>query len=160
MPLFVQSLVGPGEPVASTVGLIIGSSAITSAVAASVGGRLGDRLGHRRVLVVATLATGLLYVPQALAQTPSQLLVLRALTGTFLGAVVPVGMARVALVTPAASRGWVFGLTTTATTLGNAAGPLLAATIAANLGFRAAFLFASAVVTGAGLWAALSSRRA
>jgi DHA1 family multidrug resistance protein-like MFS transporter len=159
MPLFVQSMVGPGEPVASTVGLIVGSSAIASAVAASVGGRLGDRVGHQRVLVVATLATGLLYLPQALAQSPGQLLVVRAITGTFLGAVVPVGMARVALLTPPASRGWVFGLTTTATTLGNAAGPLLCATIAANLGFRAAFVFSSAVVTAAGLWAVLSGRR-
>jgi DHA1 family multidrug resistance protein-like MFS transporter len=159
MPLFVQSLVGPGEPVASTVGLIVGSSAITSAVAASVGGRLGDRVGHQRVLVAATLATGLLYLPQALAQTPGQLLVVRAVTGAFLGAVVPVGMARVALLTPPASRGWVFGLTTTATTLGNAAGPLLCATIAANLGFRSAFLFSSAVVIAAGLWAAFANRR-
>jgi DHA1 family multidrug resistance protein-like MFS transporter len=160
LPLYVQSLVGPDQPVASTVGLIVGATAVTSAVAATVGGRLGDKVGHGRVLVVATLGTGLLYVPQALAQTSSQLLVLRAFTGMFLGAVVPVGMARVALLTPPANRGWVFGLTTTATTLGNAAGPLLGATIAANLGFRATFLFAGVVVTAAGVWAGVSSRRA
>jgi DHA1 family multidrug resistance protein-like MFS transporter len=160
LPLYVQSLVGPDQPVASTVGLIVGSTAVTSAVAATVGGRLGDKVGHGRVLVVATLGTGVLYVPQALAQTSSQLLLLRAFTGMFLGAVVPVGMARIALLTPPENRGWVFGLTTTATTLGNAAGPLLGATIAANLGFRATFLFAGLVVTAAGVWAGVSSRRA
>lgn len=157
MPLFVGELSG-GESTASTVGLILGVTAISSAAAASVGGRLGDQWGHRRVLAVAALAAGLLYLPQALVQSPWQLLALRALLGVFIGAIMPVGMAIVGLLTPPESRGWVFGLSATATSLGNALGPLFGAGVASLLGFRAAFVFTAIALTTAGVVIALLLR--
>jgi DHA1 family multidrug resistance protein-like MFS transporter len=159
LPLYVQELSGE-SPVdaASTAGLVLGSAAITSAVAASVGGRLGDRIGHQRVLAVATLVAGLLYLPQALVETPSQLLAVRAAIGIFAGGIQPVGMAIVALGTPPERRGLVFGLTTTATSLGNTVGPLLGASIASAVSLRASFVLTAAMLTGAGLWIALMLR--
>ena len=53
-----------------------------------------------------------------------QLLLVRAVIGIFAGGIQPVGMAIVALGTPPERRGLVFGLTTTATSLGNTVGPL------------------------------------
>jgi DHA1 family multidrug resistance protein-like MFS transporter len=159
LPLYVQELSGE-SPVdaASTAGLVLGSAAVTSAIAASVGGRLGDVVGHRRVLAVATVAAGLLYLPQALVATPWQLLAVRALIGVFAGGIQPVGMAIVALGTPPERRGLVFGLTTTATSLGNTVGPLLGASIASAVSLRASFVFTAAMLTGAGLWIALLLR--
>ncbi|TAK24127.1 MAG: MFS transporter [Chloroflexota bacterium] len=158
LPLYVETIAGPDEPVARTVGLILGAAAISSAVAASVGGRLGDRIGHRRVLLYASLAAGILYLPQAMAQSPLQLLIARAASGAFVGAIIPVGMARVALITPIDRRGYVFGLTTTVTTLGNAAGPMLGAGIAAQFGFRASFVFMAVAVVASALWAMRTDR--
>jgi len=156
LPLYVQQLSGetPVEA-ASTAGLVLGAAALTSALAASIGGRLGDRIGHQRVLAVATVAAGLLYLPQALVGTPAQLLGVRAAIGIFAGGIQPVGMAIVALGTPPERRGLVFGLTTTATSLGNTVGPLLGASIASAVSLRASFVFTSAMLTGAGLWIVL-----
>lgn len=71
----------------------------------------------------------------------------------------PGTMAVVAVQTPARHRGWVFGLTTTATALGGAVGPVLGATAATALGLRATFIVTGAVLTVAGLWAARSAWR-
>jgi MFS family permease len=57
---------------------------------------------------------------------------------------------------PASRRGWVFGVTATATALGNAAGPLASAWVAGAFGLRAAFLFTATALTAAGVWVALA----
>jgi DHA1 family multidrug resistance protein-like MFS transporter len=159
LPLYVQELSGQSPAdAASTAGLVLGSAAITSAVAASIGGRLGDRVGHQRVLAVAAIAAGVLYLPQAMVGTPLQLLIVRAAIGIFAGGIQPVGMAMVALGTPPERRGLVFGLTTTATSMGNTVGPLLGASIASAVSLRASFVFTSAMLTLAGLWIALMLR--
>lgn len=159
LPLYVQELSGQSAvEAASTAGLVIGGAAVTSALAASVAGRLGDRVGHQRVLAVAAIAAGVLYLPQALVGTPLQLLVVRAAIGVFAGGIQPVGMAIVALRTPPESRGLVFGLTTTATSLGNTLGPLIGAAIASLVSLRASFVFTAVMLTGAGLVVALMLR--
>ncbi|MGH2352859.1 MAG: MFS transporter, partial [Chloroflexota bacterium] len=138
LPLFVGSLLPETHgSVASLAGLILGSTAITSALAAGVAGKLGDRYGHERVVAGCAICGGLLYLPQALVTSPWQLLALRAGLGLFVGGLMPGVMATIALRTPAARRGWIFGLTTTATSLGNAAGPLAGAAAAGTFGLRA-----------------------
>jgi DHA1 family multidrug resistance protein-like MFS transporter len=161
LPLFVQELSGEAATdAASTAGWVLGATAVTSAVAASLGGRLGDRIGHQRVLAVAAIAAGVLYVPQAFVHTPWQLLAFRALLGIFAGGIQPVAMAIIALLAPPESRGWVFGLTATATALGNTIGPLLGASVASMLGLRASFLFTAIALTAAGIWIAVMVRGA
>jgi DHA1 family multidrug resistance protein-like MFS transporter len=154
LALFVDSL-APGQDtaVATLAGLVLGSTAVTSAVAAMFAGRLGDRFGHERLIFVCAVCGGLLYVPQALVTTPWQLLGLRALMGLFDGGLMPSVMATIALRSPVERRGWVFGLTAAATSLGGAVGPAVGAGAAALLGLRASFIFTAVVVTMAGLWA-------
>jgi MFS transporter, DHA1 family, multidrug resistance protein len=139
LPLFIQSLSGPDQPVASTAGIIMGATAASSAVAAVVLGRVSDRVGYRRILMVCAIGAGLLYVPQMFVRSTGELLVLRALLGLFMGGVMPTAMAIIGLITPPDSRGWVYGLTASASSLGNAIGPLLGASVAATLGFRSVF---------------------
>ncbi|HZQ98417.1 MAG TPA: MFS transporter, partial [Chloroflexota bacterium] len=95
-------------------------------------------------------------VPQALVTSPWQLLVLRALLGVFDGGLMPSVMATIALRSPGERRGWVFGLTAAATSLGGAAGPALGAAAADLFGLRASFVLTAVVLTAAGLWAALA----
>jgi MFS transporter, DHA1 family, multidrug resistance protein len=157
LPLFVQSLLpADAAQVASLSGLILGATAVTSAFAAGIAGKLGDRIGHERLLAVCAIGGGLLYLPQALVTSPWQLLALRALLGVFTGGLFPGVMATIAVRSPASRRGWVFGVTATATALGNAAGPLVGAWAAGAFGLRAAFVVTAAALTAAGVWVALS----
>jgi DHA1 family multidrug resistance protein-like MFS transporter len=157
LPLFVQTLLPGGHgSVASLAGLVVGVSAVTSALAAGVAGKIGDRIGHERVLACCAIGGGLLYLPQALVTSPWQLLVLRGGLGLFTGGLMPGVMATIALRTPLARRGWVFGLTSTATSLGNAVGPVAGAAAATAFGLRASFVLTAAVLTAAGVWVALS----
>ncbi len=158
LALFIGGLVPGGDQsgVATIAGLILGSTAVTSALAAIMAGRLGDRVGHERLIWICAVCGGLLYVPQALVTSPWQLLVLRALLGVFDGGLMPSVMATIALRSPGERRGWVFGLTAAATSLGGAAGPALGAAAADLFGLRASFVLTAVVLTAAGLWAALA----
>lgn len=160
LPLFVQHLVADTHTqIASVAGLVIGITAVTSALAAVFAGRLGDRVGHGRLMAACAVAGGVLYFPQAWVTGPYELLAWRAILGLFTGGLMPGTMAVVAVQTPARHRGWVFGLTTTATALGGAAGPVLGATAATVVGLRATFVVTGAVLTVAGAWAARTSWR-
>jgi len=160
LPLFVQHLVADAHTqVASVAGLVIGVTAVTSAVAAVLAGRLSDRIGHGRLMAACAVAGGVIYFPQAWVSDPYELLVWRAVLGLFTGGLMPGTMAVVAVKTPARHRGWVFGLTTTATALGGAAGPVLGATAATTLGLRATFVVTGAVLSVAGTWAARTAWR-
>ena len=160
LPLFVKTLVADAHTqIASMAGLVLGITAVTSALAAGFGGRIGDRYGHGRMMAVCAIIGGILYMPQALVTSPYELLAWRGLLGLFTGGLMPGTMAIVALRTPAAHRGWVFGLTTTATALGNAAGPLAGAAATTALGLRATFVVTGLILTIAGVWAAWSTGR-
>ena len=157
LALFVSNLVGGAHgSVASLAGLILGSTAVTSAFAAGFAGKLADRIGHERMIALCALGGGLLYLPQALVTSPWQLLGLRATLGIFDGGLMPSVMATVALRSPAARRGWVFGLTATATSLGNAAGPAAGAAAASAFGLRASFLLTAVVLLLAAAWVAIA----
>jgi DHA1 family multidrug resistance protein-like MFS transporter len=157
LALFVDSLApGQANAVATVAGLVLGSTAVTSALAAAFAGRLGDRLGHERLIVICAVCGGLLYVPQALVTSPWQLLGLRAALGIFDGGLMPSVMATIAMRSPNERRGWVFGLTAAATSLGGAVGPAVGAAAAALIGLRASFVFTAFVVTLAGVWAGLA----
>jgi DHA1 family multidrug resistance protein-like MFS transporter len=160
LPLFVKTLVADAHTqIASMAGLVLGITAVTSALAAGFGGRIGDRYGHGRMMAVCAIIGGILYIPQALVTSPYELLAWRGLLGLFTGGLMPGTMAIVALRTPSAHRGWVFGLTTTATALGNAAGPMAGAAAATTLGLRATFVVTGLILTIAGVWAAWSTGR-
>ena len=158
LALFIGSLTPGGDQsgVATTAGLILGSTAVTSAGAAIMAGRMGDRIGHERLIWICAICGGLLYVPQALVTSPWQLLALRAGLGIFDGGLMPSVMATIALRSPVERRGWVFGLTAAATSLGGAAGPALGAAAADLFGLRASFVLTAVVLTAAGVWAAVA----
>ena len=159
LPLYVSELVTSEEAgigVATLAGLMIGASAITGALAAGFAGRAGDRLGHARVVAGCSLLSALFYLPQALVTSPWQLLALRGVQGTFTGGLIPGVMAIIAVRTPPARRGLIFGLSATAAALGNAAGPAAGAATATAFGLRGAFVVTAAVLMVAGLWVTLA----
>jgi MFS family permease len=65
--LIVESIVGKGPGLASSIGFVAGSAALVGAVIAPLGGVIGDRIGFRPVLVASLFAGGLALVAVPLA---------------------------------------------------------------------------------------------
>ncbi len=152
LPLYVERLSSATDPVKLYAGLAYGATAVFSALAAVSYSRLVDRSGYRRILIYACFGAALFYLPQAFAQNIGQFLLLRAGLGIFFGVLIPAANAIVALVTPPEFRGSAYGLTSSATAVGNAIGPLLGSTLAASYGYPSVFLATAVVLTVLGLW--------
>jgi DHA1 family multidrug resistance protein-like MFS transporter len=65
---------------------------------------------------------------------------------------IPATNAIVGLSTPSELRGSAYGLTSSATAVGNAIGPLLGSTLAASFGYASVFIATSAVLAVLGVW--------
>jgi MFS transporter, DHA1 family, multidrug resistance protein len=152
LPLYVERLSSAGDPIKFYAGLAFGATAVFSALAAISYSRLVDRSGYRRILIFACFGAALFFLPQAFAQAIGEFLLLRAGLGIFFGVLIPATNAIVGLSTPAELRGSAYGLTSGATAVGNAVGPLLGSTIAAGFGYSAVFIATAAVLALLGLW--------
>ena len=60
VPVLVEGIVGPGEGLASSIGLVAGVAALVGALMSPVAGALADRVGFRPVLLVALVAGGVM----------------------------------------------------------------------------------------------------
>lgn len=140
LPVFVEQLAGDAGSVASLSGATFGITGLTNAVAAVIFGRFADRVGYRRILIGCSFAAGLLLIPHALVRQPWQLIVVRGLFGVATGGMMPTVNGLIARVTPPATRGAVYGLTSAASSLGGALGPLGSAALATVVSIRAVFL--------------------
>lgn len=158
LPLVVQHLAAPGDPVKLYAGLAFGATAIFNAVAAVAYSQLVDRSGYRRILIYGCFGAAAFFLPQAFAANVGQLLLLRAGLGIFFGALIPATNAVVALITPRQSRGSAFGLTSSVTALGTAIGPLLGSAIAATFGLSSIFVATAGVLALLGVWVAVTVR--
>jgi MFS family permease len=67
IPVAVEGLTGPGEGLASAIGLVLGTASLAGALVAPAGGWLGDRIGFRPVLRASIAAIGLALVAMPLA---------------------------------------------------------------------------------------------
>src|SRR5437879_1965560 len=152
LPLFVERLSSAQHPVKLYAGLAFGATAAFSALAALFYSRLVDRSGYRRILILACFGAALFFLPQAFVRNIGQFLLLRAGLGIFFGVLIPATNAIVGLSTPPELRGSAYGLTSSATAVGNAVGPLLGSTLAASLGFPAVFIATAGVLTLLGVW--------
>jgi DHA1 family multidrug resistance protein-like MFS transporter len=152
LPLYVQQLSAPNDPVKLYAGLAFGATAVFSALAAISYGRLVDRTGYRRILIIACFGAAAFFLPQAFARNIGQFLLLRAGLGIFFGVLIPATNAIVGLSTPPDMRGSAFGLTNSGTAAGNALGPILGATLAATFGYPVVFIATALVLVLLGLW--------
>lgn len=158
MPLYVEQLAGSASGLATLSGLTLGVAGLTSALASVTLGRLADRIGQRPVLIVASLAVGLLYLPQAFAHSVLQLIVLQGLFGVAAGGILPSANAIVAHLTPPERRGAVYGFTAAATSLGGSVGPLIGSGMTAAVDIRYVFVVSGILMLIAGAWALYAVR--
>jgi len=145
LPLYVEELAAPGSAVSALTGLVFGSAAATNAVASLLYSRVAVWQGYRPVLIWCAFGVMAMFGVQALAQNPYQLVGLRAGQGMFFGGIIPAANAVVGLIVRPGRQASAFGLTASATALGQAIGPLLGASLAAAVGLRMVFV-AGAIV--------------
>jgi DHA1 family multidrug resistance protein-like MFS transporter len=159
LPLFVQQLIESPERLATTVGVMLAATGIASTLSAIVVGRLADRYGRQAVILTCCVLTALLCPLHALVGTVWQLIALRTAVGLAQGGITTALQALLVDVTPQARRGAAFGLSQTASSIGNGGGPLGGSSIAAAFGVQAVFLALTPLyVAAAGLLVARGRR--
>ncbi len=151
LPYYVQDL-GVTEPdqVKLWTGWLFSAHAITMAVMAPIWGLLADRHGRKIMVERAMFGGALLFAAMGVADSPQQVLVLRALQGCLTGTV-PAATALVASTVPRERSGSSLGLLQTGIFLGASVGPFAGGAIADGLGYRAAFWVTSGCLFAAGL---------
>jgi DHA1 family multidrug resistance protein-like MFS transporter len=160
MPLYLQELGHYSDAHAATVsGWMFGVLGVSSALSAIIFGRHGDKVGHQAILFWCVLGAGLLYLPMAVAQNAWQLIALQGLFGIAAGGMIPSANAIIANVTPPDRRGFTYGITSTAGSVGSAIGPLLLSTLIAPVfGFGTAFVTVGVLLIALAAWLWLGVR--
>ena len=114
---------------------------IITAISSVFFGRLNGRIPIRRILIIACIGTGLLYLPPIFATSAFQLVIFIGLTGLFYGGIITSNNALVGMTVPLAQQGIAYGLSQSATSLGGAIGPFIGGTLASFIDLR--FIFAA-----------------
>lgn len=143
LPLFIQTLVEEPTRVASITGLASGISAASGALAAVLLGRISDQVGPRRIFVICGLASAGFYLPYVRATSPAQVMLLQAVTGAAIGAMLALLSATLANLAPQGRQGAVYGIDTSVVSAANAIAPMLGAGLAVWAGLRSTFVLAA-----------------
>ena len=142
--LYVQEIVGQRPDLATLGGIAFSVTGLAGMVAVPFLGSHADEIGYRRVLLICLIGATLTSLPQAFANSYWMFAVERFGVGLFIGAIVPTANALIGRMVPRSDRGTVYGMTASATFLGNSLGPLCGGAIAAWFGLSWVFLVTAA----------------
>lgn len=150
--LYVQELLGNIPNLATLSGIAFSMTGLGDIIASPFLGKRSDVLGYRRVLLIGLFGAALFSLPQAFTSNYWMFVAERFGVGMFVGGILPTANALVGRLAPSDQRGMVFGLTASATFLGNSIGPLTGGAVAAFLGLHWVFLVTAGVLLVNFLW--------
>ena len=127
------------------MGPILGAAMFGVAIGALVAGPLSDRYGRKRILLWSVALFALFSLAGAVAQSPTQLALMRFLTGLGLGAVMPNCVTLVAEYMPERRKGVMITLMYSGFNVGS---------------YRRRFVIALQLALGAGFWRRAAARGA
>jgi DHA1 family multidrug resistance protein-like MFS transporter len=142
--LYVQEMLGQRPELATLGGLAFSVTGIAGVLAVPFLGRKSDVIGYRVVLLIGLLGAALFTLPQAFRLGYWAFVVERFGLGLFVGGILPAANALIGRLTTSSSRGFVFGMVSSAYFIGNTLGPLTGGLVAATIGIR--FVFAVTAV--------------
>lgn len=149
LPLYLlQELGVSSSSVNLWAGIIFSVTFLGSAIMAPYWGAMADRVGQKKMAIRAGCGLALCYAMSSLAQTPYQLLAVRAFTG-FISGFVPASMALCSSTLPAEKLGWGMGWMQAAVASGSVIGPLIGGYVSEWFSMRFSFYFASAALLAA-----------
>ena len=154
MPGLLSALMDKLVRVATLAGWVIATGALAASVGSVAAGKLAARFGARKVIIWTLLLAGISALPQAGVDSVAMLWALRLLTGLFVGTAIPVANLAIRDSAHPGRQGEAFGVAGTATSTGNAIGPLAGGLLASSFGFGAPFLVPGVclVVVSAIIW--------
>jgi DHA1 family multidrug resistance protein-like MFS transporter len=138
--------------VALISGMVFAASGFANMLAAPQLGKLSDRIGPHKVILVALIAAGLLFIPQAYVTAPWQLMVLRFLLGIAAAGLLPSINTLVMRNTPKSVTGRSFGYNQSAQFLGSFGGSVLGGQVAATFGIHYVFFVTGTLLLLNALW--------
>lgn len=143
LPLYLLQEMGvSSSSVNIWAGTIFSITFLGSAIMAPYWGAKADRVGQKKMAIRAGFGLAICYWLSSLAQTPYQLLAVRALTG-FISGFVPASMALCSSTLPAEKLGWGMGWMQAAVASGSVIGPLIGGYVSEWFGMRFSFYVAS-----------------
>lgn len=150
--VYVTQLSRNTSHVAIIAGIAFSASGLANIIAAPRLGRLSDKIGAQKVMLVALIMAGLIFIPQAFVTNPWQLMGLRFLLGLATGGLIPSVNVLIKKITPDSLAGRVFGFNMSAGYLGVFGGSILGGQVAALWGIRYVFFITSALLLINALW--------
>ena len=150
--VYVTQLSSNTSHVALLAGMAFSASGLANIIAAPRLGKLSDKIGAQKVMLVALVVAGLIFIPQAFVKNPWQLMGLRFLLGLAMAGLIPSVNILIKKITPDSLTGRVFGFNMSAGYLGVFGGAVLGGQVAAYLGIRYVFFITSALLLINAVW--------
>lgn len=150
--VYITQLSRNTSHIALLAGLAFSASGLANIVAAPRLGRLSDKIGAHKVMLVALIMAGLIFIPQAFVKNPWQLMGLRFLLGLTTAGLTPSVSILIKKITPDSLTGKVFGFNMSAGYLGIFAGAVLGGQVAAYFGIRYVFFITSVLLFINAVW--------
>ncbi len=122
-------------------GTVMSAAMVGLAIGALAAGPAADRFGRKMVVISSVFCFGIFTVCGSFADTPTQLIVLRFLTGLGLGAAMPNSTTLLSEYVPSRSRSLLLTIAVTGFNFGSGAGGFVAASLIPRFGWHSVFLF-------------------
>jgi DHA1 family multidrug resistance protein-like MFS transporter len=150
--IFVQDLIGSPPQIATLAGIAFSITGLANLVSSPFLGNRSDIIGYRKVLLICLLGATLTSAPQIFASDYWTFVAERFAVGLFIGGILPTANALIGRSVSRETRGTIYGMTASATFLGNSLGPLTGGGIAAWFGMRWVFVVTAALLAANLLW--------
>ncbi len=150
--IYVDQLSKNSTHVALLAGITFSASGLANILAAPRLGKLSDKVGAHKVILIALLVAGIIFIPQAFVKNPWELMFLRFVLGLAAGGLSPSVNILVKKITPDSITGRIFGFSMAAGYLGVFGGSVLGGQVAAYLGIRYVFFITSALLLINAAW--------
>ncbi|MGG7078158.1 multidrug efflux MFS transporter [Clostridium sardiniense] len=150
--VYVTDLSKNATNIAFISGMVFSTSGLANILAARRLGRLSDRIGAHKVMLVALIFAGIIFIPQAFVKNPLQLMGLRFFLGLSAAGLNPSINAIIKKITPDKIVGRAFGFNMSAQYFGTFGGSILGGQVAAIFGIKYIFFITSALLLLNGLW--------
>ena len=150
--LFVQELIGSPPQIATLAGIAFSITGLANLISSPFLGNRSDIIGYRRVLLISLLGATLTSAPQIFVDSYWLFVAERFAVGLFIGGILPTANALIGRSVPRENRGTIYGMTASASFLGNSLGPLSGGVIAAGLGIRWVFVVTTVLLLANLIW--------
>ena len=150
--VYITQLSQETTHIALISGAVFAASGLASVLAAPRLGKISDRVGPQKVLLIALIVAGVLFIPQAFVAHAWQLGVLRFLLGLAIAGLLPSINSLIKQSTPELITGRIFGYNQSAQFLGVFLGSVFGGQMAAIFGIQYVFFFTGALLMVNALW--------